>query len=184
MQISLLIKTYFILKRGTFFLSKSIGYLIRIFLFSIDNNFLDKEIFTYFYFGLNIIDWFSFLFAIFLQIYLFRKSQRFTKFFINFSATFVYMGLILFCVLLASTHFSDVANSLNLTSKEIEARINELHEHNPMLGHRGCRLGISFPAIYEMQCRAIFEALIECKNNLLIFILVSPEYLLSLSLKN
>ncbi|MDP6202562.1 MAG: pyruvate, phosphate dikinase, partial [Candidatus Marinimicrobia bacterium] len=35
---------------------------------------------------------------------------------------------------------------------------------NPMLGHRGCRLGISFPEIYEMQCRAIFEALIECKN--------------------
>ena len=33
-----------------------------------------------------------------------------------------------------------------------------------MLGHRGCRLGISFPEIYEMQCRAIFEALIECKN--------------------
>ena len=39
-----------------------------------------------------------------------------------------------------------------------------MHEHNPMLGHRGCRLGISFPEIYEMQCRAIFEALIECKN--------------------
>ena len=33
-----------------------------------------------------------------------------------------------------------------------------------MLGHRGCRLGISFPEIYEMQCKAIFEALIECKN--------------------
>ena len=33
-----------------------------------------------------------------------------------------------------------------------------------MLGHRGCRLGISFPEIYEMQCRAIFEALIECKH--------------------
>ena len=50
----------------TFFLSKSIGYLIRISLFSVDNTFLDKEIFTLFYFGLNIIDWFSFLFAIFL----------------------------------------------------------------------------------------------------------------------
>ena len=37
-------------------------------------------------------------------------------------------------------------------------------KHNPMLGHRGCRLGISFPEIYEMQCRAIFEALVECKN--------------------
>ena len=33
-----------------------------------------------------------------------------------------------------------------------------------MLGHRGCRLGISFPEIYEMQCRAIFEALIDCKK--------------------
>ena len=58
----------------------------------------------------------------------------------------------------------DVSNALNLSIKEIESRIGELHEHNPMLGHRGCRLGISFPEIYEMQCRAIFEALIECKN--------------------
>ena len=58
----------------------------------------------------------------------------------------------------------DVSNSLELSVKEIESRINELHEHNPMLGHRGCRLGISFPEIYEMQCKAIFEALVECKN--------------------
>ena len=58
----------------------------------------------------------------------------------------------------------DVSKSLNLPSKEIESRISELHEHNPMLGHRGCRLGISFPEIYEMQCRAIFEALVECKK--------------------
>jgi len=59
---------------------------------------------------------------------------------------------------------SEVAKSLNLPIKEVEGRINELHEHNPMLGHRGCRLGISFPEIYEMQTRAIFEALVECKN--------------------
>ncbi len=59
---------------------------------------------------------------------------------------------------------SDVAKSLNLSNEEVQARIDELHEHNPMLGHRGCRLGISFPEIYEMQCKAIFEALIECKN--------------------
>jgi len=59
---------------------------------------------------------------------------------------------------------SDVAKYLDLPVKELEGRINELHEHNPMLGHRGCRLGISFPEIYEMQCRAIFEALVECKN--------------------
>ena len=58
----------------------------------------------------------------------------------------------------------DVSKSLSLPINELESRINELHEHNPMLGHRGCRLGISFPEIYEMQCRAIFEALIECKN--------------------
>ncbi len=58
----------------------------------------------------------------------------------------------------------EVSKSLDLSINEIEMRINELHEHNPMLGHRGCRLGISFPEIYQMQCRAIFEALCECKN--------------------
>ena len=58
----------------------------------------------------------------------------------------------------------DVSNSLELSVKEVQSRIDELHEHNPMLGHRGCRLGISFPEIYEMQCKAIFEALIECKK--------------------
>ncbi len=59
---------------------------------------------------------------------------------------------------------NEVANVFNLPKKDIEARINELHEHNPMLGHRGCRLGISFPEIYEMQCRAIFEALTYLKK--------------------
>ena len=53
---------------------------------------------------------------------------------------------------------------VGLSTKEVETRIEELHEQNPMLGHRGCRLGISFPEIYEMQCRAIFEALAELKN--------------------
>ena len=57
-----------------------------------------------------------------------------------------------------------IANSINLDAKEVKDRIEELHEQNPMLGHRGCRLGISFPEIYEMQCEAIFEALIECKK--------------------
>jgi pyruvate,orthophosphate dikinase len=59
----------------------------------------------------------------------------------------------------------EVANSIHLDPKEVKDRIEELHEQNPMLGHRGCRLGISFPEIYEMQCEAIFEALIECKKN-------------------
>jgi len=58
----------------------------------------------------------------------------------------------------------EIARSLNLGVKEIKNRVAELHELNPMLGHRGCRLGISFPEIYEMQCRAIFTALIECKK--------------------
>jgi len=59
---------------------------------------------------------------------------------------------------------SEVANIVNLPVKEVKSRIEELHEQNPMLGHRGCRLGISFPEIYEMQCRAIFEALTELKK--------------------
>ena len=58
----------------------------------------------------------------------------------------------------------DLARSLNLGVKEVKDRVAELHELNPMLGHRGCRLGISFPEIYEMQCRAIFEALVELKK--------------------
>ncbi len=64
----------------------------------------------------------------------------------------------------SSIEISDVSKSLNLSIKEVEGRIDELHEQNPMLGHRGCRLGISFPEIYEMQTRAIFEALVECKK--------------------
>jgi|TARA_Y100000389_G_scaffold37511_1_gene31839 pyruvate, orthophosphate dikinase len=58
----------------------------------------------------------------------------------------------------------EVANVVGLDIKEVQSRISELHEQNPMLGHRGCRLGISFPEIYEMQCRAIFEALVELKD--------------------
>ena len=58
----------------------------------------------------------------------------------------------------------DVAKELNISNQNIKSRIIELHEQNPMLGHRGCRLGISFPEIYQMQCQAIFEALAECKK--------------------
>ncbi len=59
---------------------------------------------------------------------------------------------------------TDVARELNMSNNDIKSRIIELHEQNPMLGHRGCRLGISFPEIYQMQCRAIFEALVECRS--------------------
>ena len=73
---------------------------------------------------------------------------------------------------------NDVAQKLNLTKKDIKSRIVELHEQNPMLGHRGCRLGISFPEIYQMQCEAIFEALAECKKQKIK--LVIPEIMIPL----
>ncbi|MEL6569239.1 MAG: pyruvate, phosphate dikinase [Pseudomonadota bacterium] len=51
-----------------------------------------------------------------------------------------------------------VAESANVDIAVLKRRAGELHESNPMLGHRGCRLGITYPEIYEMQARAIFEA--------------------------
>jgi pyruvate,orthophosphate dikinase len=57
-----------------------------------------------------------------------------------------------------------VAKDLGVAVSEIEARANKLHEFNPMLGHRGVRLGISYPEIYEMQARAIFEAVVEVQK--------------------
>ena len=57
-----------------------------------------------------------------------------------------------------------VAGVMGLPASELMHRANELSESNPMLGHRGCRLGISYPEIYEMQARAIFEAQIEVEK--------------------
>ena len=54
--------------------------------------------------------------------------------------------------------FGDVAEATGLSIGTVRRRIAELHEFNPMLGHRGCRLGITYPEIYAMQARAIFEA--------------------------
>src|SRR5207247_4289540 len=56
---------------------------------------------------------------------------------------------------------SELANKLGVAVEQIARRVHELHEFNPMLGHRGCRLGITFPEISEMQARAIFEAAAE-----------------------
>src|SRR5207247_1400977 len=53
---------------------------------------------------------------------------------------------------------SALANKLGVAVEQISRRVHELHEFNPMLGHRGCRLGIVYPEISEMQERAIFEA--------------------------
>ncbi|MFO7725067.1 MAG: pyruvate, phosphate dikinase [Oceanipulchritudo sp.] len=57
-----------------------------------------------------------------------------------------------------------LATKLNISQEAIFDRVKALHEENPMLGHRGCRLGISYPEITEMQARAIFEAAAQVKK--------------------
>ena len=59
---------------------------------------------------------------------------------------------------------ADVAKALGQDMESIRRRASELAEANPMLGHRGCRLGISYPEIYEMQARAIFEGAIAARK--------------------
>ena len=56
----------------------------------------------------------------------------------------------------------DLANKLGIPVEKIMARVHELHEFNPMLGFRGCRLGIKYPEITRMQARAVFEAAAQC----------------------
>ena len=57
----------------------------------------------------------------------------------------------------------ELANKMGMTLEEVKNRANALHEANPMLGHRGCRLPITYPEICEMQTRAILEAALECE---------------------
>ncbi|MET4595139.1 MULTISPECIES: pyruvate, phosphate dikinase [unclassified Sphingomonas] len=57
--------------------------------------------------------------------------------------------------------FAEVANAAGIDVDTLKRRAAELHEFNPMLGHRGCRLGVTYPEIYEMQARAIFEAAVD-----------------------
>jgi hypothetical protein len=61
----------------------------------------------------------------------------------------------------AEAEFAELAEATGVAVDKLKRRAEELHEFNPMLGHRGCRLGITFPEIYEMQARAIFEAACE-----------------------
>jgi len=70
-----------------------------------------------------------------------------------------------------------LTKSMGITIKEIENRMLKLAEVNPMLGHRGCRLGITYPEIYEMQSQAIIEAAIEVKKS---GIDVKPEIMIPL----
>jgi len=61
----------------------------------------------------------------------------------------------------SDAEFAEVAEVTGLGIDHLKRRADELHEFNPMLGHRGCRLGITFPEIYAMQARAIFEAALD-----------------------
>ena len=60
--------------------------------------------------------------------------------------------------------FADLVEATGMDEDRLKRRVAELHEFNPMLGHRGCRLGITYPEIYEMQARAIFEAVCAVKE--------------------
>ncbi len=71
-----------------------------------------------------------------------------------------------------------LAKSLGKTLKEVKARVDQLHESNPMLGHRGDRLAVTYPEILEMQVQAIIEAAVECKKN---GIKVVPEIMIPLA---
>lgn len=74
--------------------------------------------------------------------------------------------------------YVDVAAAAGVSVEVVRRRVRELTEANPMLGHRGCRLGITYPEIYEMQARAIFEAAIEVARET--GLAVSPEIMVPL----
>jgi len=80
----------------TYFLSRLISFLMRIFIFSFDNTFLDHDIFLIFLLGLNIIDWVAFVITILLQAFLFSKNHQFNRSIIIFSALAVYSGMLIF----------------------------------------------------------------------------------------
>ncbi len=71
----------------------------------------------------------------------------------------------------------ELAEEMGLTLEEVKAKVDSLEEFNPMLGHRGCRLGITYPEITEMQTRAIIEAALNCQKR---GIKVEPEIMVPL----
>ena len=73
----------------------------------------------------------------------------------------------------------ELAKELKLDVEKVARRVEQLHEANPMLGHRGCRLCITYPEILEMQVRAIIEAAIECQKS---GVKVLPEIMIPLTL--
>ena len=105
----------------TYFLSKILVYLIRILLFTIDDSILQQNIFIFYYFGLNIIDWSAILISIIFQTLLFSIGIQYNKKLINFSAITVYVGMLIFFfvvflsdVKITSEAFSAIFNLNNL----------------------------------------------------------------------
>ena len=74
---------------------------------------------------------------------------------------------------------AELAKELGISVETVARRVEQLHEANPMLGHRGCRLAITYPEILEMQVRAIIEAAIQCQENK---VKVIPEIMIPLTL--
>ena len=74
---------------------------------------------------------------------------------------------------------AELAKDLGISPEVVARRVDQLHEANPMLGHRGCRLAITYPEILEMQVRAIIEAAIECVKSK---VPVLPEIMIPLTL--
>ena len=108
----------------TFFISKSIGYIIRIILYQIDNQILSNEYLLMFFYGLNILDWFSLFITLLFQLYLFTKGPETNRIFIKFSAIFVYFGLTIFFIMIVSENYNELVNSL-LLSTNIENAISK-----------------------------------------------------------
>ncbi len=109
----------------TYFLSKALVYLVRVSIFSIQPTLLDHEFLLIYFLGLNAIDWISILIVMLIQINLFSAGMIFNKKLINFSATFVYFGMLLFffAVLLSDVKFTSEAfitsfNYENFLSKD------------------------------------------------------------------
>ena len=108
----------------TYFLSKLLSYIFRIIIFSYDSTSLNEDIFLFFLLGLNIIDWFSLIFAISLQVFLFSKSHHFNRTIIKFSTIIVYCGMLLFFLVIllydikiVTAAFADIFSLKNVFDK-------------------------------------------------------------------
>ncbi len=100
----------------TFFISKSLGYILRIILYNFDNQLLNHEFLLIFFVGLNIIDWFALILTLIIQFILFTRSAYFIKNLIKFSSIIIYLGLVVFLIILFLDHSNDLLNSFKLST--------------------------------------------------------------------